>query len=265
MAAVWQVIKGAWELITSNGQFMGLLLIAMIFLFLVESGKNKALFGYCLIAFLFLWSPFTANDLIAFYLPGGEYWYAFLLLPVAAVCGCCFVQAVEIQEKGKKRWLVFLALLFICYLAGSGLGNRGNIAKAANRAYVKEEYLELFANMNVEGEPIVLMADNEILESARAYSTVILMPYEVSLINQPAEVVSQFYGDDLVLVHDQMQDPVDCLGNITATCRRYQCNYLILPIEADDRWAMENGGYRVLFENENWVLYHDDKMWDEGI
>ena len=265
MAAVWQVIKGAWGSIASNGQLMGLLLIGMIFLFMVESKKNKALFTYCLLALLFLWSPFAANDLIAFYLPEEEYWYAFLLLPVLAVCGYCFVEAVEMQKKGKERWIVFLALLFICYLAGSGLGSRGNITKATNRAYVEEEYLELFAKMDVEGEPIVLIADDDILESARAYSTMILMPYEVTLINQPREVVSQFYAADLILVHDQMQDPVDCLGNITATSKRYQCNYLVLPIEADDRWTMENGGYRVLFESENWVLYHDEKMWDEGI
>lgn len=265
MAAIWQVIKSAWELITLSGQFMGLLLIGMIFLFLVESRKNKALFSYCLVAFLLLWSPFVANDFVAFYLSPEEYWYAFLVLPVLAVCAYCFVQAVELQEKGKKRWLVFLALLFICYLAGSGLGSRGDIRKTTNRSYVKEEYLELFVKMDIEGEPIVLMANDEILENARAYSTVILMPYEVSLINQPREVSAQFYGDDLILIHGQMQDPANYLGNITATARRYQCNYLIMPIEADDRWAMENGGYRVLFEDENWILYHDEKIWDEGI
>ncbi|MCH5279941.1 MAG: hypothetical protein J1E61_00620 [Lachnospiraceae bacterium] len=257
MDAVWQVIKTAKAMIFSQGQLLGLFLIALIFLFLSEKRKNKALFVYCLLALIFIGNPFVANDLIDFYFPAGEYWYAFLLLPIGAICAYCFVEAVNMQKKDRK-WLVFIALVFICYLAGIGLGNRENLQKNTTRAYVDEEYLNLFLKMDVEGEPIILLANDEILESARAYSTVILMPYEVTLVNQSREVTVQFYGDDLMLLHAQMQDPLNCLGNITKTSRRYQCNYLILPIEADERWEMENGGYRVLYETEDWVLYHDE-------
>lgn len=256
-------MKNAWALVTSHGQLIGLFLIGMIFLFLVESSKNKILFSYCLLALLFLWSPFTANDLIAFYIPALEYWYAFMLLPVTAVCGYCFVEAVNMQEKGKKRWIVFLALLFICYLAGVGLGSRGDLQRSTNRAYLNEEYLELFAKMDVEGEPVVMLANDIVLENARAYSSYLSMPYEPTLISQSKDVAIQFYSEDMITLYERVQDPAGHLASIVRGARKYQCNYVILPIEADDREAMENMDYRVLFESDNWVLYHDEKLWKE--
>ena len=41
------------------------------------------------------------------------------------------------------------------------------------------------------------------------------------------------------------------------TMRGNGCNYLILPVKADERWAMEQNGYRVKYENRDYVLYED--------
>lgn len=257
MAAVFQIVKSAWGTVNSAGQYMGLFFIGVIFLFIVENKKNKMLFSYCLFALILVWNPFTANNLMSFYFPPGEYWYVFLLLPVIPVCSYCWVEAVSMQEKKKDKRVTFLALLLIAVICGKFISGNEGLAVNTNRAYVADEYLSLFHAMDVEGEPVVLLANDEIMESARAYSQYIGLPYEVTLINQPAEVVEQFYGADLVLGHSQMQQPVNCLGNITTIAKAYQCNYLILPLEADERWAMENGGYEVLEETEQYVLYHD--------
>lgn len=257
MAAVFQIVKNAWGTVNSAGQYMGLFFIAFIFLFIVENKKNKMLFSYCLIALILVLNPFTANNLMSFYFLPEEYWYVFLLLPVIPVCSYCWVEAVLMREKKKDKLVTFFALILIAVISGKFLNGKEGMNLNANRAYVADEYLKLFHAMDVEGEPIVLLANDEIMESARAYSQYIGLPYEVALINQPAEVVKQFYGDDLVLGHAQMQQPLNCLGNITAVAKAYQCNYLILPLEADERWAMENGGYEVLEETKQYVLYHD--------
>lgn len=257
MAAVFQIVKDTWNTVNSTGQYIGLFLIAVIFLFIVENKKNKLLFSYCLLALILVLNPFTANNLMSFYFPAGEYWYAFLLLPVIAVCSYCFAEAVSMQEGRKDKIIVFFTLILIALIGGRFLNGKDDLNPNTNRAYIDDEYLQLFDAMDVEGEPIILFANDQIMESARAYSQYIGLPYEVTLINQPAEVVGQFYGDDLVLGHAQMQQPVDCLGNITTVARAYQCNYLILPLEADERWAMENGGYEVLEETGHYVLYHD--------
>lgn len=257
MAAVFQIVKSAWSTINSAGQYMGLFFIGVIFLFIVENKRNKMLFSYCLLALLLVLNPFTANNLMSFYFPAGEYWYVFLLLPVIAVCSYCCVEAVFVQEKKKDKLVTFFALVLIAIIGGKFINGTEGMSPNTNRAYIADEYLQLFDAMNVEDEPIVLLANDDIMESARAYSQYIGLPYEVTLINQPAEVVAQFYGDDLVLGHSQMQQPLNCLGNITTLARAYQCNYLILPLEADERWAMENGGYEVLKETEQYVLYHD--------
>lgn len=256
MAAVFQIIKSAWETVNSAGQSLGLFLIAFIFLFLAENKKNRMLFAYCLLALALILNPFTANNLLCFYLPAEEYWSAFLLLPVTGVCAYCTTEAVMMREKKRDRLLTFLALAGIAVIAG-GLMSGGHRAKSENRAYIEDEYLDMFEKMNIEDEPVVMLANDDIMESARAYSQYIGLPYEVTLISQPPEVVEQFYGADLVLLHDQMQQPINQLGNITATAKNYQCNYLILPLEADDRSAMKYGGYEVLTETENYVLYHD--------
>lgn len=263
MAAVFQVVKNTWDTINSAGQYMGLFLVAFIFLFVVENKKNKMLFSYCLLALVLVFNPFTANNLMSFYVSSGEYWYVFLLLPVIAICAYCCTEAVLMQEKKQDRLITFLALALIAVVGGRMMNDNTGLTKCENRAYIADEYLQLFEEMNIEGEPVVLLANDDIMESARAYSQNIGLPYEVTLINQPAEVVEQFYGADLVLIHGQMQQPFNCLGNITKTARTYQCNYLILPLEADERWEMENGGYEVLTETEEYVLYHDTGDSDE--
>lgn len=259
MAEIFQIIKNTWDMINSSGQYMGLFLVGFIFLFVVDNKKNRMLFSYCLLALILVFNPFTANNLMSFYFPSGEYWYAFLLLPVIAVCAYCCVEAVLMQEKKWDRLITFGALVLIAMVAGRMMNTNAGLTECENRAYISDEYLQLFQGMNIEGEPIVLLANDDIMESARAYNQNIGLPYEVSLINQPANVVEQIYSAPLVLVHGQMQQPLDCLGNIAKTARAYQCNYLILPLEADERWAMENGGYEVLKETEKYVLYHDTK------
>jgi hypothetical protein len=257
MAEVFQIVKSNWEIINAAGQFMGLFLVAIIFLFVVETPKNKALFAYCLLAMILVWNPFTANNLLSFYFESGEYWYVFLFLPVMAVCAYCFAEAVMMQEKKKDKLITFFALVFIALVAGRFMNANTERTSNTNRAYIADEYLEFFAQMNIEGEPIVLLANDDMMESARAYSTNINLPYEVTLMNQPSEVVGQFYGNDLITVHGQMQQPLNCIGNITRVARAYGCNYLVLPLEADERWEMENGGYEVLIEDGQYVLYHD--------
>lgn len=261
MAEIFGIIKNTWDSINSVSQYMGLFLVAFIFLFIVENKKNRMLFAYCLLALVLIFNPFTANNLLSFYLPENGYWYAFLLLPVIAICAYVCVEAVYLQEKKKDRWIVFGALVLITAIAGDLMNTIDVRVEAENRAYISEEYLELFSEMNIEGEPIVLFADDDLMENARAYSHKIGLPYEVTLINQSQDVVQQFYSADLVLAHEQMQDPTNCLGNITTVSRAYMCNYLILPIEADERWAMENGGFEVLLETEKYVLYHDANMY----
>ena len=257
MAAVFQIIKNTWDMINAAGQYMGLFLVSFIFLFVVENKKNKMLFSYCLLALVFVFNPFTANNLLSFCFSEGEYWYAFLLLPVIGICAYCCVEAVLMQEKKQDKVITFLALVLIAVVGGKAMNGGDGLTECDNRAYISDEYLQLFGEMDVAGEPIVLLANDDIMESARAYSQNIGLPYEVTLINQQPEVVAQFYGDDLVLVHSQMQQPLNCLGNITTVARAYQCNYLILPLEADERWEMENGGYEVLAESRDYVLYHD--------
>lgn len=257
MAAVFQIVKSAWDTLNSAGQYMGLFLVAFIFLFIVENKKNKQLFSYCLLALILVLNPFTANNLLSFYFKAEEYWYVFLVLPVIPMCAYCCTEAVLLQEKKRDRIFTFLALVLIAVIGGRAMNGNAGLMKNDNRAYIAEEYLQLFTEMDVEDEPIVLLANDSIMESARAYSQNINLPYEVTLINQPPDVVEQFYSADLVLAHNQMQAPLNCLGNITTVARAYRCNYLILPLEADERWAMEEGGYEVLAQTEQYVLYHD--------
>lgn len=261
MAEVLQLVKSAWESMNAYGQYMGLFLVAFIFLFVVDNKKNRVLFAYCLVALALVLNPFTANNLLSFYLSDNAYWYVFLLLPVIPICAYVCVEAVSLQKKTIDKWIVFVALVLIAGVAGNFMNHNPAATPVENRACISQEYLDMFSEMNIEGEPIVLLANDDIMESARAYSANIGLPYETTLIDRPWEEVQEMYDASLALVHEQMQNPLNCLGNITATARAYQCNYLVLPIEADDRSAMEHGGYEVLLETEKYVLYHDTEMY----
>jgi hypothetical protein len=263
MAAFFQIVRDTFTTINMSGQVMGLFLAAVIFLFMIDNRKNRMLFGYCILALILIFNPFTANNLISFYFPWYDYWQVFLLLPVIAVCAYVFVEVTGMQKNRRNQWIVAAALIVIVLMSGGLLSDGNGLTRNTNRAYIDEEYLELFSKMNMEGEPIVLLANDDIMDSARAYSQYIGLPYEVTLMNQSEEVTEQFFKQDLITVHQQIQQPAFYLGNITTVARKYQCNYLILPLDSDDRAAMESGGYMVLKETEGYVLYYDTGESDE--
>lgn len=257
MYEVFKIVKSNWDLINSSGQYLGLFLVAFIFLYMVDNKRNKMLFGYSTIALIILFSPFSANNIMTFWPEFQEYWYAFLLLPVIPVCAYVCTQAVMMPEKYKDKWIAFASLVLVAIVAGSLTNGNDNLVKVDNRAGVSDECLALIQAMNVPGEPVILCADDTVMESARAYTNVINEPYEVSLMNSSEEVAMSFYSSNLILLHDYMKQPELALGGIVTLSREANCNYLVLPYEADDRDAMTGGGYELLLETENYILYHD--------
>lgn len=260
MSEVFQIVKNSWDTTNAAGQYMGLFVVAFIFLFVVESKKNKVLFSYCLLALVLVFNPFTANNLMTFWPGLSEYWYTFLLLPVVPICAYVCVETIALQKNQSDKWVVFGALVLIAAVGGILMNSTANLSKVENRAGISDECLQMIQVMGESGEPVMLCADDNTLESVRAYTSAINTPYEVSMIAQPEEIASAFYGGAMIELHRNMQSSEKQLTTIVELSRNVGCNYLSIPVTIDDREAMVASGYEAKLETVNYVLYRDNGL-----
>lgn len=234
---------------TDNGITFGRLLIgflALAILYLFErKDEHAVLFAWYCIAVWFV-SLFLSDSLQLSILP---------IVPLCAYALVCFCGGK--QKKTKAVSAAFLIL--ICLLGLCGGLRRG----CANNTddLIPEEYRKMIALLPDSADTKVLAGD-DILTCIRAKSAAVSLLYEPSYIN--SNLSAEYYDAAVLAVHADLQDPNGKLGNIVRVMEGNQCNYLILPIDADERWAMEQNGFAVVYESQDYVMYSsNDRVKEE--
>ena len=118
---------------------------------------------------------------------------------------------------------------------------------------IPQPYQEIIAEIPLESN-VKVLAPDEILACLRAQSTEINLIYEVNLIQ--SDDAEEYYDSGICSLHHSMQDIRNRLGQIVRIAEGNQCNYLVIPLDTDERWEMEQGGYIVLKETDEFVLYY---------
>ena len=116
------------------------------------------------------------------------------------------------------------------------------------------DYCDIIAGIPVDAPGTKVLASDEIMQYLRAESLNVGLLYEIGIIS--SDVADQYYDPAVCGLYKDMQDPKDRLGQIVRIMKGHQCNYLIIPLEADERWEMEQSGFSVIRENDKFVLYY---------
>ena len=217
-----------------------LLAAGLLYLFDCRNRYAGILTGYCVI--MWFASVFFGLD-------------AVLILPIAPVIGFVLVKICMSGYRTGKGCIhkLFCPLLCVLILVGTYI-NFGIIRNSDIEEMMPEEYKQILDYLP-DIETTKILAPDDLLWYIRAKSKDIGMLYEVSCIN--SSLADRYYDAAVCAVHRDMREPEGKLGNIVQTMRGNGCNYLILPVKADERWAMEQNGYRVKYENRDYVLYED--------
>lgn len=217
-----------------------LLAAGLLYLFDCRNRYAGILTGYCVI--MWFASVFFGLD-------------AVLILPIAPVIGFVLVKKYMSGCRTGKGCIhkLFCPLLCVLILVGTYI-NFGIIRNSDIEEMMPEEYKQILDYLP-DIETTKILAPDDLLWYIRAKSKDIGMLYEVSCIN--SSLADRYYDAAVCAVHRDMREPEGKLGNIVQTMRGNGCNYLILPVKADERWAMEQNGYRVKYENRDYVLYED--------
>lgn len=186
---------------------------------------------------------------------GDYYQYAFYLYPMIPICAYI---AIDWLKEQKERYYFLITILSISVLIGVSsylYKYNDDIKEKTGDYYLEEEYLQIVSQIPSDGSVFTrLLAKEDIMLTARAYSQQMGLLYEVPIMYDAVRAANM-YDDNIRLLHQQIEDPELALGNITSMSRQYRCNYLVLPLEFDQRGDMENLGYQCVIETENYVLY----------
>lgn len=217
-----------------------LLAAGLLYLFDCRDRYAGLLTGYCVI--MWFASVFLGLD-------------AVLILPIAPVIGFVLVKIYMSGCRTGKGYIhkLFCPLLCVLILVGTYI-NFGIMRNSDIEEMMPEEYKQILDYLP-DIETTKILAPDDLLWYIRAKSKDIGMLYEVSCIN--SSLADRYYDAAVCAVHRDMREPEGKLGNIVQTMRGNGCNYLILPVKADERWAMEQNGYMVKYENRDYVLYED--------
>lgn len=220
-----------------------------------KSQKNSTLFFlvfYFLFVLFFLINPWTRNNVIDLWYKEEEYRLLFSGLPIIPSCSYC-LSAVPgwIKEKNKTAGIIMTA--FMLFLGVAVVLESDWNERKKSEGMIPQSYQEIVAEIPLESN-VKVLAPDEILTCLRAQSTEINLIYEVNLIQ--SDYAEKYYNSGICSLHYSMQDPTNRLGQIARIAEGNQCNYLVIPLDTDERWEMEQGGYIVLKETDEFVLYY---------
>lgn len=220
-----------------------------------KSGKNSVLFFlvfYFLFDLFFLFNPWTRNNVIDLWYKKEEYRLLFLSLPIIPACSYC-ISAVPGWIKEKNKTAGIIMTVFMLFLGVAVVLETDWNARKKSEGMIPQPYQEIIAEIPLESN-VKVLAPDEILACLRAQSTEINLIYEVNLIQ--SDDAEEYYDSGICSLHHSMQDIRNRLGQIVRIAEGNQCNYLVIPLDTDERWEMEQGGYIVLKETDEFVLYY---------
>lgn len=255
-------VREIWDTIGDSGQYMALAMLAIVVLLLKKTRNGSVLIKYTLLSWLIIFNPivfFVCNRFGADYT---TYWKLSLALMPIVICAYCATEIIVIQEKRKEKLISILMLVALVVIAGSLKNENIKSEYDTFDMEVVDEAISLLEFVDCESR-VVLLANDNIMEVARAYNDNICFPYSVLNLKRQSDLMHSEKDGSLITLHEQIQDPTYYLGNITRVARAHQCNYIVLPHEADERSAMEHGGYVALGETDNYVIYFDTLLGKE--
>lgn len=256
MAETAALVRNVLEAEGAAGKYLALFCLALLTIWLLcrerrgQAGDVLLAYGIISLAMI-IFSPILYL-LLQTWKIGVEYQVYLLLLPVLTVTAYAAVLLSTSMEqragsdRKKKKWLCVVVCIFVTAMSGTVLPYTSAATKFqyADQNAVAAIEAVIAQKEFVEG-PVLLAAQQEIVERIRGYDGEILLLYGKDMWMEDANTaVADVYPQDCVYLYERMKVDYQDPGEIAGLAERLGCNVLVLreKIPEDtvsyERWSL---------------------------
>lgn len=239
MQQILTTIRDAYTAYSGFGINLALVWIAVIYLYIQEENKQKRNFMYFVLVMMFLLlNPFTANNIVTFYMENESYHRIFAIIPAAALIAYAMTKAVSEEKKKTTRLTLLGGFIVILLISVNFNFTTENIAMAENRYKVSDETWELQQIVSRMGD-VYVIAPREVSEQLREY-----------------DVSFRVMGGDEEkwgIINDISQNWSDS-EKIRDYALAYGANCIICP-KGEETGVLDAESFSLVAETENYWVY----------
>ena len=170
MQQILTTIKDAYTVYYGSGINLVLVWIAIIYLYIREENKQKRNFMYFILIMMFLvLNPFTANNIIAFYMENESYHKIFAIIPSVVLIAYAMTKAILAEKEKTTRFALACGFVGVLLISVNFNFTTENISMPDNKYRVSDEAQELQQIVSGLGD-VYVIAPREIGEQLREYN-----------------------------------------------------------------------------------------------
>ena len=248
------VLFDLFKTVDTYGKYFGLFYMVLIFLIgkkglvIYEAQKNtttgfherkQEILLYSLIMLLFLWNPIIITALIKVF-PGLQNGFLMILmLPVIPIIALGTTELLCMVKKGRRRHILGVSLFLIVLLSG-GIATQDSKTITKNLYGADEKYIEALDYIPKD-TPVMLIAEEELMASARRYNPAIEVAYGRDLWESDINI--QPYEEQCYRLRECLLDQENNMDELLEIAVEMNCDYLILDNVASIIYAAGDKGF----------------------
>ncbi len=241
------IINSAYQRAIGTGLYLGLYLLAILYVFVKykEEDKNtRNLFLiYPIIVFIVIWNPLFANIIMKF-IGEAVYWRVYWLLPIGITLAYLFTKWIFLDTNKYKRVATLALTIFVIMMSGKFIYTEEYFSKVNNFLKIPDDVLDIIYSISEDEENYKkLAAPHEFVVYTRQVDGTIKLE---NGRNMTAE-----YSDDSIVTQIDNGNTAE-IGSIA---KSHDCNYVILKNNVEYNGDLENYGFKLLKKNAQYSLY----------
>lgn len=245
-------VMNYFNLYYSDSKYFVLFLIALVLNFIFikkENKKERALLLWLpIIVVLIIMNPVVfkyLNQLIGEDM-GNTYWRVFWLVPIAPVVSYAFTNLIDYKDRKIGKAFIILAFIGIIITSGKLVYNSTNFQKVGNWYKMPDNILNvILASKDLELENKKVMCPLSVIPWVRQVDSSLSIEYARPVFVVP-KLVGE-YSNGVIKAHMKK-------------IMRDKCNILILDKGFEYDANVEDYGYVLFYENDQYVAYVNESI-----
>ncbi len=234
--------------VKGTGMFLALYVVAVLYLFMNEKDeKRKRLFCYSAVLIIFIVMNPLFNKLVGGVFRKTIYWRFFWCLPIGFTLGYVGTMLVKNIDKKNEKVIVGIVLAVLIILSGKLVFNDTNYKKVNNLYKHTDEDVYIAHQIAIDNEEYKRVICPMKLNNH-------LRQIEPSLVMAYPRVASGDYKD-YPAFFGVMTGNVEFIDKYA---EENDFNYVIFDKEITLTAPMENAGFHLIYETENYRVYKKD-------
>lgn len=237
---------------SGQGMIVTLFLLSLGYLWFTEKNKEKRrlLIGLPVSILILFFCPLVVWVLEQ--LSEDEvFWRMLWSLPMLSVIAYTAVIFIR-KKEGISRYLAILGAVAIIMISGDYLYNNTGFMAAQNEEHIPQDVTEICDEMIVEGREVMACFPSEMLMYVTQYTAYVRMPYGREMFLKPNGIV--MWNPLYELMESEQIDA----KKLAEELRNNLCHFVVLRKNTELTEDLENLGWNVFYQTENYIVYLDE-------